>query len=147
MEIHALKLMLAEDDLNAACAQFLPRDGPLRQVQVRITPGGLRITGAYSLVVGVPFETLWELSVRGGKLAARLASVRVIGWGTGMLNGILMKALNEAATREDALQVQGDTLLLDLDRLLVKRGLASRTNLTAVRCEDRRLWIEASNQP
>ncbi|HXG13375.1 MAG TPA: hypothetical protein VNK04_26695 [Gemmataceae bacterium] len=146
MEIHALKLLITQDELNAAAARVLPSEAPLRDVKVRLTAEGVYVEGVYAVLMGLPFETRWKVGVREGKLAARLAGIRVIGVGVGMLNGLLMSAVAEAAAREEALQVEGDTVLLDVDRLLARQGFPSRTNLTAVRCAEGQLWIEASNR-
>jgi hypothetical protein len=145
MEIHDLKVLFTEDEINRALARGLPRNVPLREVNVRLTEEGIHVKGVYALLLGVPFETRWELSVRQGKLAARLAGVKVIGMGAGILTNALMSALGAAAAHEDAIGVEGDTVLLDPDQLLAKQGFPSRTNLTAVRCGEGRVWVEASN--
>ena len=41
----------------------------------------------------VRFETLWEVSAFAGKIAARLADLKVVGLPAGMLRGTIMSAL------------------------------------------------------
>lgn len=144
MEIHALRLSVTDEDINAVIVRALPSGSPLRKVEVRLTAEGIHVKGTYTFVVGVPFETRWEVSIAQGKIAAHLTGVKVVGLGAGMLKGRLLGALVGAAAREDALRVEGETVLLDLDRLLAKKGVYSRTNLTAVRCGEGCLLIEAS---
>jgi hypothetical protein len=148
MEIRALNLLLTEADANALVARHLPADTPVREVRVRLTPEGFRVSGIYpTSLLAVRFDTLWELSVRDGRLAAYLADLNVVGLPARLLRGTLMSALGEAAAKEDALRVEGETVLLDPERLLAKNGLSAKTNLTAVRCGEGSLVLECAAPP
>ena len=96
------------------------------------------------MVFDVPFEARWELAVRDGKLAVRLAAFEVVGMGGAVLKPVLLSAIGEAVKNEEAIRLEEETILVDLDGWLAKRGLPLRTNLSAVRTEAGRLLIEAS---
>jgi hypothetical protein len=145
MEIQSLRLLITEQELNDIAAKEAVTGGsPVRDVSVRLTSEGVRIKGKYHMMMPMPFDTLWIVSVQGGKIAARLSEAKVVGFGAGMLKGVLMDMICETVQADGALRVDGDTLWIDLDRLLAVRGFPARTNLTAVRCSDGQLFIESS---
>jgi hypothetical protein len=144
MEIQALRALVPEAMLTRIATEALPPDVKLKDVHVRLAPEGVHVTGTYEMFFAVPFETLWELSVRDGKILARLANVKVARLGAGMVKGVLLGILSDAAKKIDGLQLDGDTLLLDVDRILAGRGYTVRTNLKTVQCLAGSLLIESS---
>jgi hypothetical protein len=148
MEIHALKLLITEHDLNAIAARALAKEEQVREVRLRLLPEGLHVSGVYPTpFMSVRFETVWELAVRVGKISVKLVSVKALGLPAGMLRTAIMSALSDAAGTSNGLQVDGDQLLFDPDHLLASHGVVGRTNLTRVRCETGLLIIEASSTP
>ncbi len=145
MEIHALKLLLTDHSINRLAAEALGADSKLRDVRVRFAVEGAYVQGVYQMLFGVPFETLWELSVRGGRIAARLASLKVARVPAGLARSMLLGSLAEAVRPDQGLHLEEDTLLLDLDRLLASKGLPARTNLTVIQCRAGSLVIESSS--
>jgi hypothetical protein len=144
MEIQALKLLLTEHDLNTIAKRSLEKE-QVRDVAIRLSPAGVHVCGVYPTpFMTVRFETLWEVSALSGKIAARLADLKVVGLPAGMLRGAIMSALAEATSKENGLQIDGERLLFDPDRLLFNNGLQVRTNLTAVRCGAGTLLLEAA---
>jgi hypothetical protein len=146
MEIQSLKLLVTEQEVNAMVAREAAAGGTVRDVSVRFTPDGIQVKGKYHMVMPMPFETLWRVGIEGGKIVAQLADVRVVGFPAAMLKGSLMSVIVESLAADGALQAQGDSLRIDLDRLLAQRGFPARTNLTAVRCETGKLFIESALQ-
>jgi len=143
MEILSLKVALAEEDVNNLVTKHLGGDQPVRDLKVRLTPEGARVSGTYPVTFfNVRFDTLWTLAVSGREVAARLADLQVAGAPAGMVRGTLMEVLAANLDREEGLRVDGETVLVDLDVLLSRLGLVSRTNLTAVRCEAGRVIVE-----
>jgi hypothetical protein len=49
----------------------------------------------------------------------------------------------EAAKGEDWLALEQDTIIVDVDRLLLRDGLRAHTNLTRITCEDGALVVES----
>jgi hypothetical protein len=148
MEIHALKLLITEHDLNAIAARALAKEEQVREVRLRLLPEGLHVSGVYPTpFMSVRFETVWELAARVGKISVKLVSVKALGLPAGMLRTAIMSALSDAAGTSNGLQVDGDQLLFDPDHLLASHGVVGRTNLTRVRCETGLLIIEASSTP
>jgi hypothetical protein len=142
VEIQALKLLVTEQDLNLLVARALTDVQPVRDVQVRLTPEGIGVSGIYpTALLKVQFDTLWQPFVVGGRLAARLTDLKVVGFGGNILRKVLLGILADAAKLEDALQVDGDTVLFDLDRAVARHGLPARTNLTAVQCQEGTLLL------
>jgi hypothetical protein len=144
VEIQALKLLVTEEDLNEVVVNRLPEDPELRKLRVQLAPEGMYVTGVYHMVINVPFETLWELGVAGGKLTARLIGFKAMGLGATIFKSMLMNVVCDAVSPIDAIETDDDTLRLDVERLLAKEGLTVRVNLTAVRCYFGHVVLEAS---
>jgi hypothetical protein len=147
MEILALTATISEQVLNELVARYMPRDSPVEEVRITVTPDGVVVKGEYPLLVTVSFETLWELSVVEGKVVAHLARLRTLGMPMTVLKSVVMGAIATAAKSEDWLQVDKDTVRMDIDRALTNEGLRAKTNLTAVRCEPGLIRIEAGKTP
>jgi hypothetical protein len=147
MEIQALHLRIAERDLNDLLARHLPAQDQLQELRITLAADGMAVQGVYKTVLNVPFETRWLLSVRDTALAAQLDDLKVRGFGGGFLKTAILGVLALAARREEALRVEGEVLLLDVDRLLLKQGLSVRTNLRQIRCEPGALVIECAAAP
>jgi hypothetical protein len=143
MEIHALRIVISEQWLCRLAVDAMPPDAGMRDVRVRLAAEGVYVYGSYQMLVGVPFEMLWELSVRAGKIAAKLADVKVARLGAGLLKSTLLGQLAGMAAKIEGLSLQEDTLLVDLDRLLASKGYPARTNLRLVRCTEGSLLIES----
>jgi len=135
MEIHALKIQFTEQDLAALALHALRDNDQLSDIQVRITPDAVVIAGVYRLMMRVSFETHWNVNVQAGKVAVTLRELRAGGFGAGILKGVLMSIIQAEAEREDGVDIKGETIIVDPDRLLAGRGMVVRTNLTCVQCE------------
>jgi hypothetical protein len=143
IEIQVLKLQITEQALDQVIPQILAQNPHLKELRVRLTPDGVNLSGVYHMVVDVPFEAVWALSVREGKLAARLGDLKISGLGGGMLKPALLSALGEAVKKEEGVRLEGETLVVDIDCVLGKHGLALRSNLTAIQCGDGYVMVEA----
>jgi hypothetical protein len=144
MEIHLLKLLVTEHDINTLVARVLANEPQVRDVKVTLGPEGVHVSGVYpTAFMSVRFQTLWAVSVEDGKVAAKLSDLKVVGLPVTMLRPAIMSALAEAVAKEDTVEVKGDHLLFDPNRVLAKNGLTGATNLTAVRSEPGQLVIEA----
>jgi hypothetical protein len=135
MEIQSLKVLVTEQDLSTFALQALRENDQVSDVRVSITPDAVVLAGVYRLMMRVSFETRWSVEVRSGKLAATLRDLKAGGFGAGMLKGVLMSLLQSHASREEGVEVTGDTIVVDPDRLLAGRGFVVRTNLFCVRKE------------
>ena len=62
-----------------------------------------------------------------------------------MVKGILLGVLSDAAAKIDGVQLDGDTLIVDVDRILASRGYPVRTNLKTVQCQAGSLLIESAS--
>jgi hypothetical protein len=146
MEIQSLRALIPEAMLTRIAAEAIPPDVKVKDIQVQLKPEGALVTGSYQMFFAVPFETLWELSVRDGKILARLTNVKVAKLGAGMIKGVLLGALSDAAAKIDGARLEGDTLAVDVDRILATRGYEVRTNLKTVQCQPGSLLIESGSQ-
>ena len=157
MEIEALKMSITDQDINHILAKVLAHHRlELRDLRVRLADEGLFLSGTYEMqIVTMPFETQWQLAVVQGKLSARLADLRTLGGlagkalgavrslSKGALPHLLLQTLADTLQPEEAFQVEGDTILCDLDRLLASNGLTASTHLKAIHCTTGKLTIEA----
>jgi hypothetical protein len=145
MEIQALRALIPEAMLTRIAIESLPPDVNVKDIRVKLTPQGAHVDGTYEMFFAVPFETLWELSVQDGKILARLANVKVARLGASMVKGVLLGILVDAAEKIEGLRLDGDTLVLDVDRILTARGYPVRTNLKVVECQAGNLLIESAS--
>src|SRR5688500_13647597 len=120
MEIKQLALVVTDYDLNQLATKYLPRDFPVVGTQLRVAPEGLSVSGKYPLFVQVPFETLWELDVVSGKVSARLTKARAMGVPVTVFMNMFLKILREAVAREPWLEIQKETMVVDVERLLAQ---------------------------
>jgi hypothetical protein len=144
MEILALKLLVTEGNLNDLLKRFSPDPSPVENLRLRLTPEGVLIEGDYpALLVKVRFQTVWELSVRGGEVQAHLVAIKVAGVSAGMLRGLLLKVIRDLSAGQPGLRVEDETLWVNVEQVLLAQGLPLRLNLTAIRCSVTTLVIEA----
>lgn len=143
MEIHALKISLTEQDLNALAKNKLPKDSPVEKLEVLLAPEGVTVKGVYPMFVNVNFEAQWELGVKDGKISARLVSLRALGMPGNIFKSALMKVIADAAKKNEGVTVEDDTLIADLDKMLAKEGITAGTHLKALICQPGQLVIEA----
>jgi hypothetical protein len=144
MEIQSLKLLVTEQEVNTLAASEAASSGAVRDLSVRFSAEGIAIKGRYQMVMPMPFETLWKVGIEGGKIVAQLIDIRVVGFPAAMLKGALMSLIVESIQADGALEAEGDSLRIDVDRLLAQRGFPARTNLTGVRCDAGTLIIESA---
>jgi hypothetical protein len=144
MDIQSLRVMLTDADLNEMARKFLPRDAPVKDLRLSIDHAKVQLSGSYpKMMMNIPFSTTWEPSIVGGRFRLRLTATSIVGLPAGILNGIFLDSFRKAATKISGVQVEGDGLLIDVDRLLASKGIPLRTNLKSVRCETGRMTIEA----
>ncbi|MGH7796288.1 MAG: hypothetical protein ACREQ2_15565 [Candidatus Binatia bacterium] len=139
MEIESLRFIATEDDLNELFARLVAPPPKVRDLRLRVIPDRLAVTGAYQTIFPIPFESLWELSVCAGKIAARLSDIKAGGVGTNFMKGYVLSAIG---LKTNVFELRDETFSLDLDRFLLEMGVPLRTNLVSVRCERERLVIE-----
>ncbi|HMF18395.1 MAG TPA: hypothetical protein VKE98_14390 [Gemmataceae bacterium] len=143
MDLHALCVSISDQDLNQLAARHL-RDQPVEDISFRVAADGIHIKGVYPLFINVSFETHWQLGVQAGKVTARLAGMRAFGAPGNVFKSAIMKFISDAAHKHDWLQIENDIIVADVDRLLLKNGLAVRTNITTIACQDGVLLIESN---
>ncbi|MGH7930378.1 MAG: hypothetical protein ACREQV_21615 [Candidatus Binatia bacterium] len=140
MIIESLKLIVTEGDLNELASRVLPQLDKLDDLRISLISQRIRVTGTYRAAIGIPFETVWEVSVCEGKLGARLLTLKTGFLSLGLAKEYALKAIAAAARM---LELRGDMLLLDADLLLREKGLPVRTNFTSVRCDYGSLILES----
>jgi hypothetical protein len=144
MEIHALKLVLSEEGINALLDAYVPEDASVENLRVRITPEGLHILGDYPTVFGkVPFETHWEMRIVAGKVHARLVGLKVSGVPGNLFRAMVLELIQDVLDREPGIVLEEETLLIDVESVARSKKVLLRCNLRDVRCEAGRLLLEA----
>jgi hypothetical protein len=143
MEIHSLRASISDKDLNDLAARHLPDDQPIEDVEIRITPEGVYLRGVYPLFVNVRFETHWQLGIRDKKVTATLAGLKAMGIPGSIFKSAILKFIADAAKGELWLQVDQDTILIDVEGILLKNGLNARMNLSKITCQDGLVWVES----
>lgn len=143
MEIHALNLVLTEQDLNGLVGKHLPANQPVEDLHVAITPRGVTVTGVYPLFINVRFETRWELRVENNGVAARLGHFKAMGVPGNIFKSAIMKVIEDLAREEPWLRRDGDCLWIDVEAAIVKFALPARLNLKQIDCQAGQLLVFA----
>jgi len=144
MEIQALKVIITSEDVNALIKKHWPEEHPVEDVAIKLTSGGIMVKGVYPLFINVSFETHWALGVQDGKVSARLTNLRALGVPGNIFKSAILKLIGDAARSESWLEISDDTILVNVDRVLLKNGLPARTNLTRITCQDGAIVVEAA---
>ena len=139
MEIVSLRLLLTEQDLNNLITRFLTPPPKIRDVHVRIARSGLVLAGTYETLLPIPFETIWRLFVSDGKIAARLSAVNAVRIPLHFLKPYILQAL---CSNSSLLEMNGDTVVFDIGRLVSDCPIPIKTNLTAVYLDSQCLVLE-----
>jgi len=139
MRIESLKLIATEDDLNDLFTKLVTLPQKIRDLRVQIVEDRLSVTGVYEMILPIPFESVWDIDVCDGKIAARLAVLKASGVGAGFLKGYILSAMG---SKTNLLQLREETLFLDLDSLLMSTAVPVRANLTSIRCDGGRMIIQ-----
>ncbi|HEU4345962.1 MAG TPA: hypothetical protein VFU31_30795 [Candidatus Binatia bacterium] len=140
MEIQALRLFASEADLNELACRIVPRGDRIGDLRISLVPAGIRVSGTYQTAIRIPFETLWRISIAGGKIAARLEELKAGPLSLGMIKSYLLDSI---AAAMPLLEIRDETLLFDVDSFVQEKGLRLRTNLTSIRCDYGALIIES----
>lgn len=143
MEILALKVVVTEQDLNDLAKKHLPKDQPIEELHLGISPEGVSIKGEYPLFVPVAFETVWEPTIQDRQVHLKLVKFRAMGMPVTAFKGLILSIFSSFARNEPWVQVQDDMVRLDIDAMLAKEGLTAKTNLRSLRCEAGSFTVEA----
>lgn len=143
MEVQSLALVVTDLDLNTLVQKKSSKKIPIKNLTIRTSPDGVLISGEYRLFVTVAFETTWELSIRDGKVAARLVQASALGLPVTVFKRMFLKLLHELAGHEGWLERQDSTLLVHVEALAAREGISLRCNLREIRCLEGQLHILA----
>ncbi len=143
MEIHSLHVLLTEQDLNELHKKHAPKDVPVEDVRLRLSPEGLHVTGVYPFFINVKFETIWHVSAEQGKAVARLTKFRAMGVPGNIFKSAIMKMIEDIAKKEPWIRVDGDQLIMDLDQACAQYAVAGKTHLKSIIVQTGLLVIEA----
>ena len=121
MEIHSLHVLLTEQDLNELARKHLPKDLPVDDVRLRLSPEGVHVGGIYPFFINVKFETIWHISADQGKAVAQLTKFRAMGVPGNIFKSAIMKMVEDVAKKEPWVHISGDQVIIDPDRGKVRR--------------------------
>ena len=57
---------MSEQELNELVRQHQPPEAPVKNLSVRVTPEGVRVSGEVTMMITMAFESLWRPE-RGGR--------------------------------------------------------------------------------
>jgi hypothetical protein len=139
MEIQLLKLSVSDADLNQLAYRTFVWPEAIRDVQFAVTPEGIRVTGIYQRIIGIPFQMIWQLSISEGKLVARMERLRA-----GFINiGFIKEYLQNLIAAATNIVIHNGMLVSDVDALLADKGWPVRLNFTSIRCTLGSLILES----
>ena len=142
MEVEFLRFIATDDDLNRVLSRLLSPPSRLRNLAIEVIPDGLLLAGIYETILSLPFKCLWKLSVVDRKIVAELSDIKCVGI---RLNLLKRYVLNALISNCNIVELRGESVFIDLDRLLEGMIVPIRTNLSSVCCEAGQLVIECGN--
>jgi hypothetical protein len=143
MEIHSLHVLLTEQDLNELARKHIPKDVPVDDVRLRLSPEGIHVSGVYPFFINVNFETIWHVAAEQGKAVARLTKFRAMGVPGNIFKSAIMKVIEDLAKKERWLRIAGDQIIADPDQALAQYAVAGKTHLKSIIVQTGLLVIEA----
>jgi hypothetical protein len=147
MEIQQLTLVVTEVDLTTLAQKHLGEKHGLEKVACGIVPEGLQITGEISLFMPVAFETLWELEILEGTVAARLKKLRALGLPFNSFQGMFLKLLRDLGKKDNWPEIRDDVILLNVETLAAKEGFQFKGNFRTIQCQTGYLTLTADAEP
>lgn len=142
MEIQALRLVIEDADLTALAAAA--GDDDVRDLRAAFTTGGLEVTGRYrTLLMSVPFTTVWALSASGTILSAKLTAVKVAGLPAGVLKSALLGRIGVALSSVPGALVSGDDLIFDPAVAARAKGIDLKLRFDGAYCAAGKCVIES----
>jgi hypothetical protein len=144
MELQNFRLVVTEDDLARLIARLRPPQAPVSDLEVRLLPEGVRISGRAQYGASIAFRMLWRLGLRDGKLAAALEQFEAGGVAGAFARSLFLGALSGWAQNAPGCSLEENILLCDLAALLGGFGPTVKLNLKEVRAEAGRLILTGS---
>ena len=144
MDIQTLRLFVSEQELNELVRQHQPADAPVKNLSVRVTPEGVRVSGEATVMMTMSFESVWRPTVVGGKASAELVELTAAGFPATILRPLVMGALRDAV-KDAAVQVTDEAIVVDVQELVRREKLPVnvRFEVQSVRCVDGGVVAEA----
>ena len=139
MEIELLKLSVSDADLNHLAHRTFVWPEAIRDVHFAVMPEGIRVTGIYQRIIGIPFRMIWQLSISEGRLVARMERVRAGFIDIGFIKEYLQNLIAAAAN----IVIHKGMLVFDVDAFLADKGWPVRLNFTSIRCTLGNLTLES----
>lgn len=145
MEIQTLQLTITEEDLTQMMTQHQPKDVPLRELQVRIELGGIRLKGKYPMgLMTIPFDTFWQPTVENGIAHVTLEEVSIVGMPAGLLQGVFLGNIRRLTANEPGVEVEGNVVKVDVEKGLAAKGIPLKLNLKKIICQSAKMILESS---
>src|SRR5262249_49869308 len=138
MDIQALRIYATDQELQELVQKRLPADVPVKHFAVKAAPDGVRVSGEIATpMLPVPFESLWQLGVENGRVAARLAGLSAAGFPATPLRALVLGILKDQV-KEPFIDVQEDAVVVDVQDLIKRQNLplTLRFEVLAVHCLD-----------
>lgn len=144
MDIQTLKLFVSEQELNELVRQNQPPEAPVKNLSVRVTPEGVRVSGEVTMMFTMGFESLWRPGVVDGKAAAHLVGLTAAGFPATPLRRLVLDAIKDAI-KDPAVVVTDDAVLVDIQDLVKREKLPVnvRFEVRALRCVEGGVEAEA----
>jgi hypothetical protein len=144
MDIEVLRVRTTDEELTMLAQKNTPPDTGVKDLAIRIQSEGVVISGKYTgMLVPISFETLFEPTIIGEIVEARLASVKVAGFAANNIRKVLLNMLTDMIEKEPGITVKDDTIRLDLAAMLKGYDLPVRVVPKSIYCRPGFLVIDA----
>mgnify|MGYP001167495683 CR=1 FL=1 len=145
MDIQTLKIYVTDQELQELARKFLPPDAPVKNFAIKAAADGVRVSGEIATpMMPVPFESLWQPAVEGGRVTAKLAGLSAAGFPATPLRALVLD-LVKGQIKEPFIEVQEESIVVDVQDLVKRQDLplAVRFEVRAIHCLEGGILVEA----
>ncbi len=146
MDIQTLNVFISEAEIQELARKFQPKDAPIKDLAVRVTPEGVQVSGeAPTPMLTLPFESVWRPSVtQEGRVAVQLVDLKAAGFPATLFRSLVLGLLKDAV-KEPFIEATEDAIVVDVQELVRRENLpvTLRFEMRAIRCIERGVVVEA----
>ena len=146
MQIDQLRLRISDADLRQLLPVLRPRETPVDELSVTITPAGFVAKGKYKQTITVGFEAMIKVIANGAVVGIQLADLKAAGPLGGMLRGVITKMITERLRGYPGVQEASGGVIVDINGVIESLGFASRVKDVKITPGDGEVTVEIAGQ-
>ena len=144
MDIQSLRVFVSEAELQDLALKLQPLEAPVKNLTVRVTPEGVQVSGEATVMMTLPFESLWLPTVVDGQVVVQLVNLNAAGFPATLFRSLVLSMLKDAV-KEPFITTTEEAIVVDVQEFIRREKLpiALRFEVQAVRCVQGGIFAEA----